>query len=376
MIQGRVDHAFAAVADAFGRNAGKGAAICVYHHGRKVVDLEGGGAWRKDALVPVLSTSKGLVAIVCAIAAAQGWLDYDVPVARIWPEFGEAGKHDVSVAALLNHEAGLPLFGRRVGLAELRQPEELAAALARQRPRWGPGQCGYHLATWGVLVGELLRRADAQGRRVGRTFADLVAAPLGADVHLGLPAGIADERFAPPALPGPLHALSAIPHLRPGLLVQMLNPLSLLLRAIGEVWGFDARDRRWLASDFPSANGVARVRDLARIYDAMTRGGAELGLTADVFARLTAPPADRGDDRVLGVPIRWHLGFCRPSSGFPFSPSPRAFGLGGFGGSFAFADPDAALAYAFAPLQLSAMPYDDPREQALRQAVYRSLQSL
>ena len=87
---------------------------------------------------------------------------------------------------------------------------------------------------------------------------------------------------------------------------------------------------------------------------------------------MTAPPAVAGRDVVLGVPSYFSLGFLRPGPEVAFGSSPRAFGAPGAGGSFAFADPDAHLGYAYVMNKLDFYLTDDPREKALREAVYRA----
>ena len=51
----------------------------------------------------------------------------------------------------------------------------------------------------------------------------------------------------------------------------------------------------------------------------------------------------------------------------------RAFGTPGTGGSFGFADPDARLGYAYVMNKTDFYMFDDPREKALRDALYRAL---
>ena len=73
---------------------------------------------------------------------------------------------------------------------------------------------------------------------------------------------------------------------------------------------------------------------------------------------------------VLTVPTAYSLGFIRPSKNFRFGSSDRAFGHPGAGGSFAFADPDLRVAFAYAPNKLGHHLRDDPREKSLRDALY------
>jgi len=73
------------------------------------------------------------------------------------------------------------------------------------------------------------------------------------------------------------------------------------------------------------------------------------------------------------VPAAYSLGFVRPTEGFEFGRSGRSFGHPGAGGSFGFADPAAEVAFAYAPNRLGNHLRDDPREKALRDALYRCL---
>ncbi len=91
-----------------------GAAVSAYWRGEKVVDLWGGRRipggdepWNEDTLVLVHSTTKGMAAMTIAVANSRGWIDYEAPVARYWPEFAQNGKGEITVRQLLSHEAGL-----------------------------------------------------------------------------------------------------------------------------------------------------------------------------------------------------------------------------------------------------------------------------
>lgn len=92
------------------------------------------------------------------------------------------------------------------------------------------------------------------------------------------------------------------------------------------------------------------------------------------MAAITADPRSEGRDVVLGVTMDLSLGFLRPGVEGVFGSSPRAFGTPGAGGSFAFADPDAHLGYAYVMNKMDFHLFDDPREKPLREAVRRAIE--
>jgi len=133
---------------------------------------------------------------------------------------------------------------------------------------------------------------------------------------------------------------------------------------------------KYRAVENPAAGGIGQVRSIARIYDALARGGKDIGLTAGTMKQLTAPaiaPSKGSRDVVLTVDASYSLGYVRPTENFRFGTTERAFGHPGAGGSFAFADPDAQVAFAYAPNRLGHHLRDDPREKTLRDALYRCL---
>ena len=161
-VHGQVAPGFEEVRKIFERNFAErgevGAAVAAYWHGKKVVDLWGGRRtpnsaepWNEDTMVVVNSTTKGMSALALALANARGWLDYDAPVARYWPEFAQNGKEAITVRQLLGHEAGLVLLDEPLSLERLRDLDDVANLLARQKPAWPPGtRHGYHTMTLGL----------------------------------------------------------------------------------------------------------------------------------------------------------------------------------------------------------------------------------
>jgi CubicO group peptidase (beta-lactamase class C family) len=324
-----------------------------------------------------MSTTKGLSAMTLAVANARGWLDYDAPVARYWPEFAQHGKAAVTVRQLLGHEAGLVLLDEKLSVDTLRDLDYVARVLARQKPAWPPGtRHGYHTLTIGLYMQELIRRVDPGHRTLGRFFHEEIARPLGLEFYIGLPREIPDERLAQLELLSRARGLMALRYTPFATTMKMIAPGSLLRRSFLGT-NLDYRDRRSYEVEVPAGNGVGTARAVARAYSAFAEGGAELGITPKTFADLTAPPVMAGGaDVVLGVPSHFSLGFLRPGPEVWFGSSERAFGAPGAGGSFAFADPDARVGFAYVMNKLDFHLQNDPREKALRDAVQRAIARL
>jgi hypothetical protein len=84
-----------------------------------------------------------------------------------------------------------------------------------------------------------------------------------------------------------------------------------------------------------------------------------------------AVPSTHGfyDECMMGDDLRFSLGFLKPSPTWPFG-SESSFGSPGAGGSLGFADPEACIGYAYVTSQMGATLTGDPRDLALRNAVY------
>ena len=168
MIQGFVRDDFRAVAKQLerqlqGPDAG-GAAVCVYHRGERVVDIWAGAKspsveWASDTLALSFSTTKGVMATMVHTLVDRGLLDYDDPVAKYWPEFGQSGKARITVRQILSHQAGLYSIRSLIDHADrMLDWEYMTSALASATPSPEAGAPGYHGITYGWLVGELIRR--------------------------------------------------------------------------------------------------------------------------------------------------------------------------------------------------------------------------
>jgi CubicO group peptidase (beta-lactamase class C family) len=389
-VEGHVSRGFEVVREAFAENFARrgelGGACCAYHRGEKVVDLWGGvreketgEPWERDTMVVVHSATKGLAAMTLAIAHSRGWLEYDERVAKYWPEFAQNGKQDITVRQLLAHQAGLFAFDEPVDRSVLADLDRLAEVMARHKPAWEPGtRQGYHGLTLGFYEGELLRRVDPQHRTLGQFFQDEIATPLGEDVYIRLPEEIPNCRLATLSPPGRIEMLIGFRPLR--LMVEGMNPHSNISRALtvnpGTSVYFDEQRVYARNLEVPAGGGVGTARGIAHAYGVFASEGREFGLrkeTLDMLAAPAVPPTRGFYDECLKGEVQFSLGFMKPCENWRFG-GPRSFGSPGTGGALGFADPDASLGYAYVTSRMGTTFTGDPRDVALRDALYAALQ--
>lgn len=382
-IEGHVSAGFEPVRDAFIENFSRrhelGGACCVYQQGEKVVDLWGGvrnketgEPWEADTMALVYSTTKGLAAMTLAIAHSRGWLDYDEHVSTYWPEFAQQGKERITVRQLLAHQAGLFTFNGQADRSLIADLDQLAVVLARQKPAWEPGtRQAYHAITLGYYENELLRRIDPQHRSLGQFFQDEIATPLGLDFYIRLPETIPNSRLATLASPSLLTRLLGFPF---RFTLAVLNPRSNIVRALaGSMLSHDTQRIYSRNFEVPAGGGVGTARAIARAYGVFAAGGRELLLRPETLHALSAPAGapTRGfyDECMLSDGVHFSLGFMKHCPVWPFG-SEGSFGMPGTGGSLGFADPKAGIGYAYVTSQIGISLTGDPRDLALRNAVY------
>ena len=208
ITKGHVAPGFESVAQVFEQNfklrGELGASCCVYHKGKKVVDLWGGikdiktkEPWEEDTVSIVFSTTKGVSSMAVAHAHSQGYFDYDAKMADYWPEFAQNGKDDITVRQVLSHQAGLCAIDEPISMEQLGDPDFMAAAIGKQKPAWKVGtKHGYHGISLGWYESELIRRVDPKKRTIGQYFHEEIAVPLELDFRIGLPNDFDRSRLA------------------------------------------------------------------------------------------------------------------------------------------------------------------------------------
>ena len=184
-IQGLCGPQFEAVKDAFSKNFEEGmevgASFAVMINGKYVIDIWGGCKdinktlpWKKDTICNVYSTTKVPTVLCTMMCVDRGLLDLDEKVAKYWPEFAQNGKESILVRQLLSHTSGLAGIEEPIPSSTWYDWDKLTSLLAAQKPWWEPGtKSGYHSATHGFLLGELVRRVTRKS--LGTFFKEEVA---------------------------------------------------------------------------------------------------------------------------------------------------------------------------------------------------------
>ena len=157
-----------------------GLQVAAYHRGELVVDAWSGVAdvatgrpIEGDTVFVTFSVSKGVTATIVHLLAERGQLDYDAPIARVWPAFAKHGKERITIRQALTHSAGLAHLPLDLRPDEVIDWDRMCAIMEEATPAWEPGtKTGYHALTFGWILGEFVRRVD--GRPIERVMLVLV----------------------------------------------------------------------------------------------------------------------------------------------------------------------------------------------------------
>jgi CubicO group peptidase (beta-lactamase class C family) len=321
-----------------------GASLAVNIDGEMVVDLWGGWAdedrtvpWGENTIANVFSTTKTMTALAALALVDRGELDLDATVASYWPEFAANGKAGVRVRHLLSHTSGVSGWEQSVTLEDVYDWDKSTALLAAQAPWWEPGTAsGYHMLTYGHLIGEVIRRIT--GQRLGEFFAAHVAGRLGADFHIGLP----PSEFHRVANVVPPPATPTTPVFDP----TQLDPKSVAFKtwtnpAMGPLHECSCTEA-WRRADIGAANGHGNARSVARLQSAVACGGEVDGvrlLSPQTIDRIFEVESD-GIDLVIGIPFKFGVGYS-------LTPEGRVCAWGGTGGSTVIIDVDRCITFAY-----------------------------
>jgi CubicO group peptidase (beta-lactamase class C family) len=354
-----------------------GAAVSIWQNGKPIVDLYSGfcdarheKSWGADTLVLIWSATKGIGSACVLHVLQEHRIGIDRCVAEFWPEFAQAGKEKITLSQLLSHQAGLCALDVRVDILDY---GAVIRALEVQKPLWLPGTAhGYHARTFGFLLDELVRRIA--GKTLSRYWREVFAEPLGLDLWIGLPeeqnprvatvyAAKSGRRAEPKKFYSDLTT--------PGTLASKTFTSPYGLNSIS---GMNAPAIR--AQPIVSFGGIGSASALAKFYSILASGGKLDGQTFfsdETIAWMTTTLTD-GTDRVFQIPTAFSAGFMkdpRNAARRMFGPSPNAFGHPGAGGSYAFADPENRISFAYVMNQMEQSLLPNEKSLRLVETAYR-----
>jgi len=353
-----------------------GLQVAAYLDGEPVVDVWGGVAdvstgrrVDRDTLFPVFSVVKAVAAIALHIQAERGFIEYEAPVARYWPEFSANGKGSASIRDALSHRLGIPQMPAGVTPSLMSNYDWMVEHLAQLTPLFPPGTANAYMCyTFGWVIAECVRRTDPRKRPFGEFVRQEICAPLKIDdVWVGLPAEL-EPRVArlvnAPNRPLPEDSpiFAAIP---PQVATKE------------EIFGRSEVRRACI----PGANGIMTARSAARLFAMLANGGELDGvrlLSEHRVASFSNPRRDTDrPDSVLGYPVRvgtagFWLGGGNYAAEDPcqlIGRNPRTICHPGAGGSIAWANPDTRLAVAICHNRMTHAPgvAYEPIKEALQE---------
>jgi CubicO group peptidase (beta-lactamase class C family) len=285
-----------------------------------------------DTMFMTSSVTKGITSTCMHLMVERHRLSYDMPIVKVWPEFGQNGKGGATLRHALAHQTGVPQTPAGYTPDWLPDWDRMTRGIAALKPLYPIGQrTAYHSLNFGYINGEILRRVD--GRPIARFLQDEICKPLGIDsLYLGVPdrelSRVAVLTDGPPA------------------------PADYDARMVGEPAGshvaqvFNRRAVQQAA--IPGSGGIMSARGLARHYAMLGNWGELEGVRVLPEARIRAAIELQSYewDEVYWIRARRSLGYRRGRDTGPLA-SEAAFGHVGGGGNFGYADPARKLAIGF-----------------------------
>ena len=234
-------------------------------------------------------------------------------------------------------------------------------------------------ASGSQMITVALRRVDPNGRSIGQSFAEELAEPLDVYFYIGLPDTIPDEELAKVYYPSIMQFIFNMNKMPDKMRKDFRNKKSILYQSFKIPEKFSPNSRATQRVEMPSGNGIGDARSIAKVYSVFARGAKELGLKKETFNLITQPasvPKNGAFDIVMGLDTYFSYGFLKPGPDLLYGNNQQVFGTPGAGGSYGFADPEKEIGYAYVMSKMGLYLVNDPREVAVREAMYRCVERI
>ena len=305
-----------------------------------------------DTLWLLYSNTKVLTACAVWMLAERGALTFTDTIASHVPGFEANGKGEITIIQLLTHQAGFP--NADIPSQAWDDHELLRKAVCEYTLEWAPGsRVHYHgrAAHWtAAAMIEAITKTDYRA-----FIRDEVLVPLGLgdDVYVGLP-DAQHARAVDMHEPGP-----------DGRPVKRADENNAAFRRAGT----------------PGGGGYGTARGMAAFYQMLLAGGTLNGrrlLSSRTIAYVLRNYTGDRVDGYMGMPMHRGLGpHLRGTTdtirGLGSLASPRAFGHGGVGSSYCWADPDSGVSFAYVTNNRVPDPWHSRRMDLVSNAVHTAI---
>jgi len=394
------------------------AQVCVYVDGKRVVDLWGSSIGDKsygpDDLQLVFSSGKSVGSFVVAMMVERGLLDYDEKVSKYWPEFGQAGKEDMTLADVLRHEAGLTFFKEQIGIVDT-LPENikenaLGRIIEQSEPTWPqnllnkdgtPSKRAYHGTTRGFILNEVVRRVDPSGRTMGQILREDVGIP-------GIRCGLVDDELnqvAPQKMSTffqyIMHNLRGQGYMKLTETITFLftfvfivipklffkRPKPVYKENLSDFHGFMTKQEMRM-SEAMSFNAHASARGMAMMAGMLAEKGAppedskcKRLISEETYNKMHGKPKKAKDAELFGMVTNFTQGgvaVFTPWKNAPLAIQQREGYVGwmGLGGSVFQWHPELKIGFAYVPSLLQSLDFTNTRGSFLQAEVTKCAQKL
>lgn len=383
----------AAFQDNFANRSEVGAAVCIWHNGKEALSLQGGlkdrdqtSPFTIDTPVCLFSVTKALASTCLLRVLAEEGISLSRKVIDVWPNFGQNGKSEVTLAQLLSHQAGLAGLenGAQISIFDY---DAITHAFEVATPLWklGTGH-GYHAKTFGNLLDAILRhiRPDTT---IGKYWHETFAVPLELSMWIGIPPEMNDDvaRIYPARLPSTSASGEPSQPRAPksAFFKALETPGSVTQQTFATLGGLVGQNGlnslRARTTELPSLGGIGAARSVSKFFAVLANRGeweGKMYLPRGVYEQMTTRLTS-GFDMTLQITTAFSAGLMMDAldaSGkklhYFFGTSPSAFGHPGAGGSMGFADPENGLAFAYLVNQMEYAVFPSQKTACLVNALY------
>ena len=307
-----------------------------------------------DHLFLLYSNTKILMATALWVLRDQGKLQFSDRVADHLPAFAAHGKQDVTLLQLITHQAGFP-------------DADVPAALWSDHARILQTVCDFQLQ-W-----EPASKVHYHGLSAHWVLAMVIEAITGLDfrdaVHQSViaPLGLSDDLFM------------GLPDTQMHRLAYLYEPDNNTVT--GQRLRDESINRVWQTAGVPGGGAYGTARGMAALYQMMLGGGVLNGMqlvTASTLSEAIQNHTGERIDEFMGMPMHRGLGpHLRGSTpvirGLGSNAPANAFGHGGVGTSYCWADPQSGVSFAYLTNSRVPEPWHSQRLNDVSNLVYAAI---